>query len=65
MVQGVVVQITTEPRWSDTCGPSVTGNCTQIVGDDVVVVLDLGVGQRGALHRAPHHRLGAAVELVG
>ncbi len=32
MVQGVVVQITTEPRWSVTCGPSVTGKRTQIVG---------------------------------
>ena len=30
----------------------------------MVVVLDLGVGQGRALHRAPHHRLGAAVELV-
>ena len=30
----------------------------------VLVVLDLGVGERGALHRAPHHRLGAAVELA-
>ena len=33
-------------------------------GADVVVVLDLGVGQGGALHRAPHHRLGAAIELA-
>ena len=31
---------------------------------DVVVVLDLGVGQGGALDRAPHHRLGAAIELA-
>jgi hypothetical protein len=32
---------------------------------DVVVVLDLGVGQGGALDRAPHHGLGAAIELAG
>ena len=31
----------------------------------VVVVLDLGVGQRRAFHRAPHHGLGAAIELAG
>ena len=31
----------------------------------VVLVLDLGLGQRGALDHAPHHRLGAAVELAG
>ena len=29
------------------------------------MIFDLGVGQRGALHRAPHHRLGAAIELAG
>ncbi len=29
------------------------------------MVLDLGVGQGGALHRAPHHGLGAAIELAG
>ncbi len=28
----------------------------------VVVVLDLGLGQRRLLHHAPHHRLGAAIE---
>ncbi len=33
-------------------------------GADMVVVLDLGVGQGGALHRAPHHRLGAAEQLA-
>ena len=33
-------------------------------GAGVVVILDLGVGQGGALDRAPHHRLGAAVELA-
>ena len=31
----------------------------------MVVVFDLGVGQGRALDRAPHHRLGAAVELAG
>ncbi len=30
----------------------------------VVVVLDLGLGQRRALDHAPHHRLGAAIELA-
>ncbi len=30
----------------------------------VVGVLDLGLGQGGALDRAPHHRLGAAIELA-
>ena len=34
-------------------------------GRDVVVVLDLGVGQGRALHRTPHHRLRAAVDLAG
>ena len=29
---------------------------------DVVLVLDLGLGERGLLDHAPHHRLGAAVE---
>ncbi len=31
-------------------------------GRGVVVILDLGLGQRGALHHRPHHRLGAAIE---
>ncbi len=31
---------------------------------DVVVILDLGVGQGGALDRRPHDRLGAAVKLT-
>jgi hypothetical protein len=31
----------------------------------VVVVLDLGLGQRGLLDRAPHHRLRALVERAG
>ena len=30
----------------------------------MVVVLDLGLGQRRALHHRPHHRLGAAIELA-
>ena len=30
----------------------------------VVLVLDLGLGQRGALDHRPHHRLGAAIELA-
>ncbi len=30
----------------------------------VVMVLDLGVGQSGALDRRPHHRLGAAIQLA-
>ena len=34
-------------------------------GADMVVIFDLGVSQGRALHRAPHHRLGAAIELVG
>ena len=29
---------------------------------DVILVLDLGLGERGLLHHRPHHRLGAAVE---
>ena len=28
----------------------------------VILVLDLGFGERGLLHHAPHHRLGAAIE---
>ena len=28
----------------------------------VVLVLDLGLGERGLLHHRPHHRLGAAIE---
>ena len=31
----------------------------------VVLILDLGFGQRGALDHRPHHRLGATVKLVG
>jgi hypothetical protein len=34
------------------------------LGRDDVLVLDLGLGQRGLLDRRPHHRLGAAVELA-
>ncbi len=29
---------------------------------DIVLVLDLGLGERGLLHHRPHHRLGAAIE---
>ena len=31
---------------------------------DLLVILDLGLGERGLLDRGPHHRLRAAIELV-
>ena len=33
------------------------------LGRDDVLVLDFRLGQRGLLHRAPHHRLGPAIKL--
>ena len=58
MVQGVVVQIDAPAgarRLRAAFGPrriDLTGNFTQIVGLCVVVVLDLGLGERGLLDRA-------------
>ena len=39
-----------------------TGNFTQTWSRDVVLVFDLGFGERGLLHHRPHHRLRAAIE---
>ena len=35
------------------------------LGRDDILILDLGLGQRGLFDRAPHHRLGPAIELAG
>ena len=43
---------------------STTGNFTQIVSLSIVLILDLGLGQRRALDHRPHDRLGAAIELA-
>ena len=47
---------------ADSSSARVTGNFTQTVSLVIVLVLDLGFGERGLLHHAPHHRLGAAIE---
>ncbi len=70
IVQGVVVQITTETRSIDNVAQPYSssrtpiGNATQIVSL-LILVLDLGLGERGLLHHRPHHRLRAAIELAG
>ena len=52
IVQGVVVQITTDaPSQIAVEASSTIGNFTQIVGEVCLVVLDLGLGQRGLLDR--------------
>ena len=62
MVQGVVVQITTEaPSSLPPFDFSDREAHMDRVGG-VVVILDLGLGQRGLLDHRPQHRLGALVE---
>ena len=62
MVQGVVVQITTE---APTRSCAVRRQHREAHPDrraGVVVVLDLRLGQRGLLDRRPHHRAQAAIQ---
>ncbi len=67
MVQGVVVQMTTDACWS-ACGLGFSGareHHRELHVDRRaldLLVLDLGLGKRGALHHGPHHRLRAAIE---
>ena len=64
MVQGVVVQITTAAS-SRFAGAFAHRELHPDRVGLVVLVLDLGFGQRGLLDHRPHHRLGAAIELAG
>ena len=62
MVQGVVVQITTDAPCSSGTGALHDREAHPDRRAGVVVVLDLGLGQRGLLHRRPHHRAQAAIQ---
>ena len=58
-VQGVVVQITTERSRARATRGSRRPGTSPTPGRGVVVIFDLGLGERGLLDHRPHHRLGA------
>ena len=65
MVHGVVVQITTDAALQRRLERVGDRELDEHGGRDALVVLDLGLGERGALDHRPHDRLGAAIELPG
>ena len=64
IVHGVVVQIRTEAPVEVAVEGVDDRELHEIGRRGLLVVLDLGLGERGLLDRGPHHRLRAAIELV-